>query len=117
MDVSGSCIFCKIVNKQIPATVVSTSDQWMSFNDTNPQAPTHIVLIPKKHITNLAELNSEDVTLMGNLFLEATRITKEKNISQPGYRIVINCNADGGQTVSHLHLHILGGRRMTWPPG
>lgn len=99
------------------ASIVSESPEWMSFNDINPQAPVHIVLIPKKHVENLSEFKKSENALIGDLLLEAERLTKEKKISDAGYRLVINSNQDGGQTVPHLHLHILGGRPMRWPPG
>ena len=112
-----SCVFCKIVDKQLPASVVSDSLEWMSFNDINPQAPVHIVLIPKKHVPNLSELSPADAPLVSSLFREAERLTREKKLTDAGYRIVLNCNSNGGQTVPHLHFHILAGRPMKWPPG
>ncbi len=112
-----SCVFCKIVAKKVPASVVSDSAEWMSFNDINPQAPVHIVLIPKKHVSNLSELGPGDAPLVASLVREAERITREKNLASAGYRIVLNCNTNGGQTVPHLHFHILAGRTMKWPPG
>lgn len=112
-----SCVFCNIVAKKLAASVVSESSEWISFNDTNPQAPVHIVLIPKRHVANLSELAPGDAPLVSSLMREAERITREKKLSSDGYRVVLNCNADGGQTVPHLHFHILAGRPMKWPPG
>ncbi len=114
---ANSCIFCKIIAREVPASVVSESDAWLSFNDINPQAPVHIVLISKKHAANLSELGPGAAPLVSGLIGEAERLTREKRLIQEGYRIVLNCNANGGQTVPHLHFHILAGRPMKWPPG
>lgn len=114
---TSDCVFCKIVKRELPAAVVSESPEWLSFNDTKPQAPVHVVLIPKKHAANLSEFSKSDGGLVSSLIFEAERIAREKKLDKPGYRLVLNCNTDGGQTVSHLHFHILGGRRMAWPPG
>lgn len=108
-------IFTKIINKEIPAEIVYEDDKCLAFKDINPQAPVHILLIPKQEISSLAELKEEDKGLMGYLMLKAVYIAKEQKLN--GYRTVINTNAEGGQTVYHLHIHILGGRNMKWPPG
>ena len=111
------CVFCAIAGKKTPAKIVSESDRWISFHDVRPQAPVHILLVPKTHVENIAELEAADPALSSSLFSEATRLTRELNLREVGYRIVINCNRNGGQTVPHLHMHILGGRAMAWPPG
>ena len=108
-------VFTKIINKEIPAEIVYEDDKCLAFKDINPQAPVHILLIPKKEISSLACLKEEDKDLMGYLMLKVVSIAKEQNLK--GYRVVINTNEEGGQTVYHIHIHILGGRHMTWPPG
>lgn len=108
-------IFTQIINKEIPAEIVYEDEKCLAFKDINPQAPVHILLIPKKEVPSLAELKEEDENLMGYLMLKAVYIAKKQNLN--GYRTVINTNAEGGQTVYHLHIHILGGRTMKWPPG
>lgn len=108
-------VFTKIISKEIPAEIVYEDEKCLAFKDINPQAPVHILLIPKKEIPSLASLKEEDKDLMGYLMLKAVYIAKEQNLN--GYRVVINTNAEGGQTVYHLHIHILGGRNMRWPPG
>jgi len=89
----------------------------LAFRDINPQAPTHVLVIPKKHISTLNDLSNEDAETVGRLFLGAKAIARQEGVAEAGYRTVLNCNADAGQTVFHIHLHVLGGRRMTWPPG
>ncbi len=111
------CVFCKIVKKEIPAKVVSESPEWMSFHDVHPQAPVHVLLIPKKHVATVADLSGTEAPLAGALVVEAARLARELGVSDHGYRLVMNCNENGGQTVSHVHLHLIGGRRMKWPPG
>lgn len=111
------CIFCKIAAKDIPAKVVYEDDLSVAFEDINPQAPVHILIIPKKHIPNSLALTEEDKALIGHLFMVANRIAREKGIAERGFRLVNNCNAEAGQTVFHLHVHLLGGRPMGWPPG
>ena len=113
----SDCIFCHIVARTIPATLVYEDDVIVAFDDINPQAPTHTLVIPRKHVTSIAELEDVDVELLGRLMLAGNKIAKLKGIADSGYRFVINTGANGGQTVSHLHLHVLGGRHMTWPPG
>jgi len=113
----SECIFCKIAEGGIPAEVVYEDDQVLAFRDLNPQAPVHILVIPRKHIATLNDLDDGDAELMGRLYLAAKRIAADEGIAESGYRTVINCNAGAGQTVFHIHLHLLGGRPMGWPPG
>ena len=111
------CIFCKIISGDIPADIVFQDDDVLAFRDLNPQAPTHILVIPKKHIATTNDLQSDDAELVGKMHLAARQIAKQEGIADPGYRTVMNCNEEAGQTVFHIHLHVLGGRSMTWPPG
>lgn len=109
-------IFGKIIRREIPADIVYEDDLALAFKDVNPQAPTHILVIPKKPIPRLSESNQEDTELMGHLLMTVKKVAAQANLSK-GYRVVINNGEDGGQTVDHLHLHILGDRSMSWPPG
>lgn len=111
------CLFCKIVEGEINADVVYETESLLAFRDINPVSPVHILVIPKKHIANLAELAVEDSALMGELMQAAKKIAEAEGLSDSGYRTVMNCKEDGGQTVYHMHMHILGGRAFTWPPG
>jgi histidine triad (HIT) family protein len=111
------CLFCKFVNKEIPTAIVYESDEILAFNDINPQAPVHILIIPKEHITTMNNLNSKHKKLIGDIVLTAKKLAFENNIAEDGYRIVLNCNKKGGQEVNHIHLHLLGDRQMNWPPG
>ena len=113
----SDCIFCKIVAGDIPANKVYEDDDILGFRDLNPQAPTHVLFIPKRHIATLNDLQSQDAELIGRLFLAARQVAAEEGIAESGYRTLFNCNREGGQEVYHLHLHLLGGRQMTWPPG
>lgn len=113
----SECLFCKMLKKEIPADVVYQDDDVMAFNDINPQAPIHVLIIPCIHLETINDLQAEHTEIVGKLFLAAKEIAKQKGIAEGGYRTVINCNADAGQTVFHLHLHLLGGRQMDWPPG
>lgn len=110
------CIFCMIANKDIPSRAAYEDDRILAFYDLEPQAPVHVLLIPKKHISSLNELQPEDAELMGYLMLKVKDIAKELGLEN-GYRLVNNCGEDGLQTVKHLHFHLLGKRKMTWPPG
>jgi len=110
-----NCLFCKMVSGVIKPDVVFEDDTVLAFRDINPQAPTHILIIPKVHISNLNELN--DTHLGGKLLQTAVELAQREGLSESGYRTVFNCNKQGGQEVYHLHLHLLGGRLMTWPPG
>lgn len=111
----SECIFCRIVAGEIPATVVKRTDRLLAFRDVSPQAPTHILVIPIEHITSLEQVR--DGHVLGDMMLLARDLAREMGIAGNGYRVVFNTNADGGQTVLHLHAHVLGGRRLTWPPG
>ena len=112
---ASDCLFCKIVAKTIPAKFVAENASCVAFRDINPQAPTHILVIPRQHIASLND--AKDAALLGEMHLIAADIAKAEGLSERGYRTVINTNADAGQTVFHIHLHLLGGRRMSWPPG
>lgn len=111
------CIFCKIINKEIPASMVFEDEKMIAFNDINPQAPIHILLIPREHFTSLNDIPEEKKSILSHLLLKARQIAQEKGIAEKGYRIVLNTAKDSGQEVFHIHLHLLGGRRMNWPPG
>jgi histidine triad (HIT) family protein len=112
-----SCIFCKIVNKEIPANIIYEDDKVIAFHDINPQAPYHILVIPKKHISTLLELTEEDKELIGHIYLTINKIAQDLGFAERGYRVVVNCKEEAGQTVFHIHFHILAGREMGWPPG
>lgn len=111
------CIFCKIAHKQLPAQIAYEDEHVLAFADLHPRAPTHQLIIPKKHIATLNDLTEEDLPLAGHLLWVARQLAKQLGIAEAGYRIVNNCNAGGGQVVFHLHVHLLGGRPMDWPPG
>ncbi|MGD2153402.1 MAG: histidine triad nucleotide-binding protein [Gemmatimonadales bacterium] len=113
----ADCLFCKIAAGEIPAEKVKEDDDWIAFRDISPQAPTHILIIPREHIATLNDLEPGNAALLGQLFLAAKQIAAEEGIAEPGYRTVVNCNADAGQAVFHIHVHLLGGREMGWPPG
>ncbi len=110
-------IFKMIIDGEIPANIIYQDDLCLAFHDVSPQAPTHVLLIPKKEVVNVAGLTEDDSSLAGHLLLTAGRIARELGIEESGYRVVANCGRDGGQSVDHLHLHILGGRPLQWPPG
>ncbi len=114
---SVDCLFCKIANKQIPSKMVYEDDRSLAFEDINPKAPVHILAIPKKHLVSLVNLNQEDEVLLGHLFGVLARLAEQKGIAETGFRTVINSGEGAGQTVFHLHLHLLGGRPFHWPPG
>ncbi len=111
------CIFCKIANKEIPSSIVYEDDDVIAFKDLNPEAPVHVLVIPKKHISSLNAANPDDQQLLGKLMLTIPKIAAEQGIAESGYRVVNNCGEQGGQTVMHLHFHLLGGREMLWPAG
>lgn len=111
------CIFCKIVKKEIPTRIIYEDKNIIAFNDINPQAPIHILLIPKEHFASLNEIPDEKKDILNLLLLTARQIAREKDIAEKGYRIVLNTAKDSGQEVFHIHFHLLGGRRMQWPPG
>lgn len=111
------CIFCRIAKGEIPARKLHEDDAVLAFADVNPQAPSHILIIPRRHIPAIADISEADAALVGKLFLTANRLAREEGIADQGYRLVINNGRDAGQAVDHLHLHLLGGRKMSWPPG
>ena len=112
-----NCIFCKIINKTIPANIVLETDDIIAFRDVNPQTPDHVLVIPKKHINSLNEASSAEQHLIGKLILTAQQIAKDFGHEDKGYRVVINTGENGGQTVFHIHVHLLAGKPMHWPPG
>ncbi len=113
----SDCLFCKMVSGEIKPDVVYEDEHVLAFRDINPQGPVHVLIIPKEHISTLNELEEEHAELMGRMFLTAKKIAEMENMAENGYRTVINCNRHGGQEVYHIHLHVIGGRQMTWPPG
>jgi histidine triad (HIT) family protein len=114
---SGDTLFSKIIRREIPANIVFEDDLCLAFTDINPQAPTHILVIPKKPIPKLSDATSDDKALLGHLLLTVKQIADQVGLSEDGYRVVLNTGNNGGQTVFHLHMHLLGGRPMQWPPG
>jgi histidine triad (HIT) family protein len=114
---SKDCLFCKIAAGEIPAKIVREDEFALAFEDVNPQAPLHVLVIPRRHIATLNELTDEDEALVGHLVGMARDVARDRGLDGSGYRTVFNCNADGGQTVFHIHLHLLGGRSLAWPPG
>jgi histidine triad (HIT) family protein len=113
----GDTLFDKIIRRDIPADIVYEDDDVLAFRDINPQAPVHVLFIPKKPIATLNDLTADDAAVIGKLFLAATSWAKAQGFADNGYRCVMNCNKDGGQTVYHIHLHLLAGRQLHWPPG
>jgi histidine triad (HIT) family protein len=111
------CLFCKIVDGGLPADIVYENDSLIAFRDINPKAPTHILLIPRRHVATMNDLQDGDESLVGDLFITAARIAADEGLADDGYRVVMNCNEAAGQSVFHIHLHLMGGRAMTWPPG
>ena len=111
------CLFCKIANKEIPSDIIYEDDDVIAFNDITPKAPHHKLIIPRKHISTLNDLEESDTQLVGHMIQTAGKLAKELGIDDSGYRVVINVNEGGGQAVFHIHLHLLGGRALTWPPG
>lgn len=112
-----NCIFTKIINKQIPAKIVHEDEQVLAFHDIKPQAPIHILVIPKKELVSLEDLTSEDQMLVGHIYRTIQKIARSMGFAEAGYRVVVNCRDDGGQEVPHLHFHLLAGRGLKWPPG
>jgi histidine triad (HIT) family protein len=112
-----NCLFCKIISRKIPAEIIYEDESVLAFEDINPQAPVHALVIPKKHISTTLDIGDEDYALIGRLFRTAGEIAKGKGIAERGFRLVVNTNPEAGQTVYHIHLHLLGGRHMHWPPG
>lgn len=113
----NDCLFCRMVAGEIKPDVVYEDDAVLAFRDTNPQAPTHVLVIPKTHIAALNDLQPEQAPLLGRMYLAAQQVAQKDGIAERGYRTVINCNREAGQSVFHVHLHVLGGRAMHWPPG
>ena len=113
----SDCIFCKIADGEIPSDRVYEDDQLLAFRDLNPQAPTHILIIPKKHLSTLLDVDSEDVELLGKLQVAAVEIARQEGLDDDGFRLVTNCLEGAGQSVFHIHVHLLGGRPLRWPPG
>jgi len=113
----ADCLFCKMIAGEITPDTVYEDDDVLAFRDINPQAPTHVLVVPKQHVATLNDLDDSNASLVGKMMLAAASIARQEGFAESGYRTVMNCNADGGQTVFHIHLHLLGGRRMHWPPG
>lgn len=113
----SECLFCKIASKELPAEIVWEDDDILAFKDIKPVAPIHVLLIPKKHISSINDATNEDIELLGKMQIIAAQIAKSLNIAKQGYRLVNNCGEMGGQTVFHIHYHLLGGRYFEWPPG
>ena len=111
------CIFCKIINGEIPSKKLYEDEKVIAFHDISPEAPIHFLVIPKEHIQSVNELNEENANIISHIFLVINKLVKELNIAEAGYRIVNNCGKDGGQTVDHMHFHVLGQRELKWPPG
>ena len=111
------CLFCKIIKREIPASIVYEDDRLLAFNDLNPQASTHVLVVPKRHIASLNDLTPDDDQIVGEIVRRAAAIAKQRGISAGGFRTVFNTNREAGQTVFHIHLHLIGGRTMHWPPG
>lgn len=111
-----TCLFCKIASRERPGKIVYEDEQSVAFEDINPKAPVHILIVPRQHLATLLDANQADDRLLGHLLLVANRIARQVGIADRGFRVVINCNSDGGQAVFHLHLHLLGGRPLSWHP-
>lgn len=111
------CIFCKIVNKSFPANIIYADEHVIAFDDLYPKAPHHKLIIPRKHIATLNDMEKEDIHLCGHMLYTAQQLAKELGIAEAGYRVAMNCNKGGGQEIYHIHLHLLGGRSLNWPPG
>jgi histidine triad (HIT) family protein len=112
-----SCLFCRIIRREIPSKMVHEDEHCVAFEDINPQAPVHLLIVPKKHIERLSDAEGRDQPLLGHLFLAGTGLAREREIAESGFRMVVNSGAEAGQTVFHLHLHLMGGRTFRWPPG
>jgi histidine triad (HIT) family protein len=113
----SDCLFCRIVAREIPVTPIYEDDDLVAFTDINPQAPLHALIVPRRHIATLNDLQGGDDALVGSMFRRAAALAKEQGYAERGYRTVFNCNREAGQSVFHIHLHVLGGRSLTWPPG
>ena len=113
----SDCLFCRIIAGTIPAAIVYQDERLVAFKDINPQAPMHVLLVPRRHVASLNDLTGDDDALVGEMVRRGAALATEQGYADGGYRTVFNCNADAGQTVFHIHLHVLGGRRLAWPPG
>ena len=113
----ADCLFCKVIAREIPGQIIYEDDTLMAFTDINPQAPLHALIVPRRHIATLNDLEPEDDGLVGSMFRRAAALAREHGYAERGYRTVFNCNREAGQSVFHIHLHVLGGRPLTWPPG
>ena len=113
----SNCIFCKIMSKEIPGNIFYEDDLCIAFDDINPQAPVHVLIVPREHVATFNDLGEDKKELIAHLCMVVNKVAEIKKVQDPGYRIVINCNPAGGQMVYHLHVHVLGGRHMSWPPG
>lgn len=111
------CLFCKVISGEIPGTIVHQDERLVAFRDIDPKAPMHVLIVPRRHIASLNDLQPGDEAIVGEMVRRAAAIAAEHGHAERGYRTVFNCNADAGQTVFHIHLHVLGGRRLGWPPG
>jgi histidine triad (HIT) family protein len=116
-DLNQDCLFCKILSGDIPADIIHESEATIAFRDINPKAPTHVLIIPRKHIATINDITEDEHEIVGNLYSSAQAIASAEGIAEEGYRVVMNCNEAAGQTVFHIHLHLLGGRALGWPPG
>ena len=114
---NNDCLFCKIVEKKIPADIVYESEDIIAFKDIEPKAPIHCLIIPKKHISTINDIDGSNSNIIGLMYEAAAQLARTLNVNKDGYRVVMNCNSNGGQTVYHIHLHFLAGRRLSWPPG
>ena len=114
---NNDCLFCKIVEKKIPADIVYESEDIIAFKDIEPKAPIHCLIIPKKHISTINDIDGSNSNIIGLMYEAAAQLARTLNVDKDGYRVVMNCNSNGGQTVYHIHLHILAGRQLSWPPG
>ena len=114
---NNDCLFCKIVEKKIPADIVYESENIIAFKDIEPKAPIHCLIIPKKHISTINDIDGSNSNIIGLMYEAAAQLARTLNVDKDGYRVVMNCNSNGGQTVYHIHLHILAGRQLSWPPG
>ncbi len=111
------CIFCKIANHEVNSRIVFENERVVAFHDLFPAAPTHVLIVPRQHYATLNDVPADQAALLGELISTATQLAKDNNLAEDGYRVVMNCNPDGGQSVYHIHLHLLAGRKLTWPPG
>ena len=117
VEENNDCLFCKIVEKKIPADIVYESEDVIAFKDIEPKAPIHCLIIPKKHISTINDIDGSNSNIIGLMYEAAAQLARTLNVDKDGYRVVMNCNSNGGQTVYHIHLHFLAGRRLSWPPG